>query len=403
MGPSWPANGEIDIIEGVNSQSSNSMTLHTGAGCSVSNNGMFSGQILTPDCDVDAPGQSTNAGCQIQTSNTASFGTGFNSEQGGVYATEWTSEAISIWFFPRSAIPADIGSGTPDPSGWGTATASFSGCEIDQFFNNNQIVFDTTFCGDWAGNVWSTDPVCSAKASTCQQFVQNNPSAFVNAYWSVNSLQVYQSSGQSSASGSVTTSKPSSPVFPPSSIPASAAPPSITPAITTQSSSFSFGGTGKHSRAFSGGVVQGNVAIPSSTLQTDREAVKTTVVSSSLTTDTPVVAVVSEGMLEEATPAAISPSSNSQPPASETDEALSALASSPNATISAAPGTGPTASHRGKYVSAGALDHDYFSHRDEKEKRGEQQEWRAEELAHVKRHLLMHHRHLRNSGKRGFW
>jgi hypothetical protein len=42
--------------------------------------------------------------------------------------------------------------------------------------------------------VWSNDTTCRAKAPTCQSFVQNNPSAFAEAYWSINSLQVYQSS-----------------------------------------------------------------------------------------------------------------------------------------------------------------------------------------------------------------
>ncbi len=161
---------------------------------------MFSGSITTPNCFVDAPGQSTNAGCQIDTTNTQTYGAGFNSNGGGVYATEWTSQAINIYFFPRSGIPSDIASGDPDPTTWGTPVASFSGgCEIDSFFNNLNIVFDTTFCGDWAGAVWTSDATCSPQAATCQDFVQNNPSAFENAYWSVNSLKVYTSSGAASS------------------------------------------------------------------------------------------------------------------------------------------------------------------------------------------------------------
>lgn len=215
VGPNWPDSGEIDIIEGVNSQVANSMALHTGPGCSITNNGGFTGSITTPNCDVNAGGQATNAGCQILTSNSASYGTGFNQQQGGVYATEWTSSAISVWFFPRSAIPSDIAAGTPDPSNWGVPTSSFAGgCDIDQFFTNHQIVFDTTFCGDWAGNVWSSDATCGSQAPTCQSFVQNNPSAFADAYWTVNSLKVYQSDGEASAS------TPGVPHGPTASIPA---------------------------------------------------------------------------------------------------------------------------------------------------------------------------------------
>ncbi len=197
LGPNWPNSGEIDIIEGVNSQAANDMTLHTNSGCTISNTGAFTGQITTPNCDVNAPGQYTNAGCQIATHDTATYGTGFNANGGGVYATEWTSDAISIWFFPSGAVPGDLSSGNPNPGGWGKPSAKFQGgCNIDQHFQNHNLVFDMTFCGDWAGNVWGQDSVCSSKASSCQAFVQNNPGAFTDAFWQVNSLKVYQSNGQ---------------------------------------------------------------------------------------------------------------------------------------------------------------------------------------------------------------
>jgi Glycosyl hydrolases family 16 len=141
VGPNWPNNGEVDIIEGVNSQESNFMTLHTDAGCFITNNGEYTGTMTTTNCDVNAAGQATNAGCQINTPSTLSYGSGFNAQDGGVYATEWTSEAISIWFFPRGSIPSDITSGSPNPASWGKATANFSGgCDIDSHFQNQQIV-----------------------------------------------------------------------------------------------------------------------------------------------------------------------------------------------------------------------------------------------------------------------
>jgi hypothetical protein len=74
-------------------------------------------------------------------------------------------------------------------------------------------VFDTTFCGDWAGNVWSGDAVCRSQAPSCQPFVQNNPSAFTEAYWLVNSLKFYQWNGQASTTPSWT-SPPASSVIP---------------------------------------------------------------------------------------------------------------------------------------------------------------------------------------------
>ncbi|KAJ5697227.1 concanavalin A-like lectin/glucanase domain-containing protein [Penicillium malachiteum] len=205
LGSDWPNNGEIDIIEGVNQQSTNQMTLHTSDGCTINNSGS-SGSLETSNCYVEASGQSSNAGCAIIDSSTSSYGDGFNNADGGVYATEWTSDAISIWHFTNSSVPSDITSGSPDPSGWGTPDAMFSGdCDISSHFSNLQIVFDITFCGDWAGDVWS-DGSCSSYASTCDDYVQNNPTAFSNTYWSINSLKVYQESSSTSSSAGASAS-----------------------------------------------------------------------------------------------------------------------------------------------------------------------------------------------------
>lgn len=192
VGPDWPNNGEIDIIEGVNDQTNNHMALHTSDGCSIDNSG-FSGTLTTSNCFVEAPDQDTNAGCGLEAPSDQSFGTGFNNNGGGVYATEWTGDAISIWYFSHDNVPADIGSGNPDPSSWGIPDGRFAGqCDINAHFKGLQIVFDTTFCGDWAGNTWGTSS-CSSQANSCQDFVANNPSAFTDAFWTINSLKVYQS------------------------------------------------------------------------------------------------------------------------------------------------------------------------------------------------------------------
>lgn len=220
-GPSWPNSGEIDIIEGVSYQSQNAMTMHTSGGCS----------LISKDCQG-------NQGCGMQSGGSASYGDGFNNGNGGVYAMEWTSSAINIYFFGRSSIPAGILGGSPDPSTWGTPMATFqggSGCTIDDHFKDNNIIFDTTFCGkpalspfslstplalpppitntilptgDWAGSVWSQDPSCSSKAATCTDYVRDNPSAFANAYWTINSLKVYSSSGSAPPAVAATINTP---------------------------------------------------------------------------------------------------------------------------------------------------------------------------------------------------
>lgn len=140
LGSNWPNNGEIDIIEGVNDQVSNQMTLHTSSGCTIANTG-FSGTLETTNCDIKAPGQSANSGCVIGDPSTQSYGSGFNAAGGGVYATEWTGSAINMWFWPRSRIPADITRGSPNPAGWGTPVARFAGgCDINSHFKDMQIV-----------------------------------------------------------------------------------------------------------------------------------------------------------------------------------------------------------------------------------------------------------------------
>ena len=215
-GPNWPSSGEIDIIEGVNSQSENQMTMHTSEGCT----------LVNKDCQG-------NQGCSATGGGSSSYGTGLNSAGGGIYATEWTSDSINIWFFSHGSAPGDISGPNPDPSGWGEPTSSFvggSGCDIDSHFMNNNIVFDTTFCGDWAGNVFSQDSTCSALgASSCQDYVQNNPGAFKESYWAINSLKVYEQ-GDSTSTASIAQDTSSS-----QAISIAQSTPSFTAQVTTAS------------------------------------------------------------------------------------------------------------------------------------------------------------------------
>ena len=189
FGPNWPASGEIDIIEGVNNQATDSITLHTSPGCVVSNANSQSGTYtITTDCNSD----NANEGCTTGTSNPNNFGAGFNSVGGGTYAMQWASSGIYVWFWQRGQVPGDITAKEPNTSGWGTPLVTFSGsgCNFDTFFSNMNLVFDTTFCGDWAGSVWSSGS-CASLAPTCNQYVADNPGAFTNAYWLINSVEVY--------------------------------------------------------------------------------------------------------------------------------------------------------------------------------------------------------------------
>jgi hypothetical protein len=92
FGPNWPASGEIDIIEGVNQQTTDSVTLHTSAGCTMSATGsLTSSTLANADCNAGDAG----TGCSISTVNTQAYGDGFNEIGGGVYAS---------MYYPRSFL-----------------------------------------------------------------------------------------------------------------------------------------------------------------------------------------------------------------------------------------------------------------------------------------------------------
>ncbi|KAG9093852.1 hypothetical protein FRC06_011353 [Ceratobasidium sp. 370] len=157
VGPEWPNNGEIDILEGVHDQQFNQMTLHTASGCTLDPSPVkLKSTVLSKDCNAAV---NYNTGCAYLDTDTASYGAGLNAAGGGVFAMLWADDAISVWFFPRSTVPSDLQglkgktNGTADPSGWGLPKARWasSACSTTKFFKDHSLVFDTTLCGDWAG------------------------------------------------------------------------------------------------------------------------------------------------------------------------------------------------------------------------------------------------------------
>jgi hypothetical protein len=162
--PNWPNNGEIDILEGVNGYTKNQASLHTATGCTIPADYGSSGTLAaTTNC---AAYETTNQGCGQLSSQTNSYGKGFNDNGGGVYASQsifmpllfsrrliiainsvrWESSGISIYFFPRESIPSDITAGAPQPSTWGTPAGNWpnTNCDPATFLKNHQIIFDTT-------------------------------------------------------------------------------------------------------------------------------------------------------------------------------------------------------------------------------------------------------------------
>ena len=198
-GYNWPYGGEIDIMEGINLQSTNKMVLHTKAHLlmantsdpSVAPNGMHAqGTMDFLDCSSDVEG---NPGCGASGAN-GSYGTEFNNNGGGVLVTEYTPEYISIWNFGRNEVPNDTFTGTPNPTTWRDPDAHFmtaDGTLLTDHFTDLQIVLNIALCGDWTNGQWATSE-CAALAPTCQDYVANNPAAFLNSFWLLGGIQVYE-------------------------------------------------------------------------------------------------------------------------------------------------------------------------------------------------------------------
>lgn len=201
---SWPAGGEIDIMESANDQyKDNLVSLHTKSGCTIpSSIASQSGTVQNTNCSAYADG---NAGCGTLTDHTSNptWGSAMNSAGGGVIAMERAfgtgGEGIRTWYFPNSApdsLPSDLrwGSSVVNPDGWGTPNAHFpvSSCYAD--FGPHSITFDITLCGDWAGNTYGAAG-CTSQFSSCSDQVLNHGASFSQVYWEVDSIRLFTQGG----------------------------------------------------------------------------------------------------------------------------------------------------------------------------------------------------------------
>ncbi|EMD36050.1 glycoside hydrolase family 16 protein [Gelatoporia subvermispora B] len=193
VGGDWPAGGEVDILEGVNNQSPNQATLHTNPGCTMPSSRSQTGTSVNNDCDADAD---NNAGCGVQAPSSNSYGPAFNSAGGGWYAMERTSSFIKVWFWSRNdgSVPSDVKNGDTsiDTDNWGKPFAYFPGtsCSMTEYFDWANIVINLTLCGDWAGS--SSVYADAGCPSSCVDYVNENPSAFTEAYFDFQWLKIYE-------------------------------------------------------------------------------------------------------------------------------------------------------------------------------------------------------------------
>jgi hypothetical protein len=187
----WPAGGEIDVMESVNvGDTGNQMTLHTTGGCKIGKrrSRKQAGEVISNDC---YNGTNYNQGCGVR-GLVNSYGEAFNANDGGVYALEVRSEGIRIWMFDRDDITFDMWTHHPDPSKWGTPLAVFPNleCDIDSHFNDMKIVANIDLCGDLAGqqSIFGANPSCMG---TCADWVAREAVSFEQAYWEFGGFRVY--------------------------------------------------------------------------------------------------------------------------------------------------------------------------------------------------------------------
>jgi len=208
-GPNWPDGGEIDIVEQVNLAPNNYHALHTTDGCmhpdNASSVGLETGNLVSVDC---YNATNNDQGCVVADPSTNSYGAPFANNGGGVFATLWTDDGISIWFFERGSIPADVPTDSPDPSGWGTPTAFYpsSTCDMQTYFTPQNLIIDIDICGSYA--IPEFNATCSGN---CLDLVAD-PSNYDDAYFELSYVRVFtngtvngtttQNASSSSTSGS---------------------------------------------------------------------------------------------------------------------------------------------------------------------------------------------------------
>ncbi|KAF8801580.1 hypothetical protein BYT27DRAFT_7198151 [Phlegmacium glaucopus] len=187
----WPGAGEIDIIEAINNMNNNQVALHTTPGC-------FQADVTTQSGTTDETDCSTPQGCLVAENKPNSFGPGFATAGGGVFATQIDVTGVYIWFFSRPDIPANLRQATTssqiDTTTWGIPTAAYpnSACDMKTFFPPQQLVLLTTLCGVWAGVPSIYQSTCHTPTGSCvADNILGSGSNYANAYWEIRYIRTY--------------------------------------------------------------------------------------------------------------------------------------------------------------------------------------------------------------------
>ncbi|KAF9046362.1 glycoside hydrolase family 16 protein [Panaeolus papilionaceus] len=192
--PTWPAGGEIDTFEGVNLMTNNQMGLHTLPGCTQTGQVQSSPLINSSDCSFQ---DNMNQGCITTDPNPGSFGAGFAQAGGGVFVTEFATTGISIWFFSRNNVPSALSSNASsiDTSTFGPPVGNWPSttCSSSEFFSPQQLIFDITLCGDFAGAPSIFPQTCSGQCY--QDFVVGSGANYATAFFEIASVRIFSATG----------------------------------------------------------------------------------------------------------------------------------------------------------------------------------------------------------------
>ncbi len=208
----WPFNGEVDILEGWNDDPLNKPAFHMGNAakygkCTIDNVNQ-TGSVVTSNCDNQyqrPPQQWENQGCVVSDNNGP-----WGAQDGGVFAMEWTKNAIKLYTWKSGKEPANIESQTVDTSTWGLPVASLrsDNCDVDGIFKNQRLVLNIALCGDAVQGNWGG---CAASTGQqlCSTYISRNPQTLTNAFFKIKDIRVFKTAPPAPTTTS-TTSKVSS-------------------------------------------------------------------------------------------------------------------------------------------------------------------------------------------------
>ncbi|XP_006458818.1 hypothetical protein AGABI2DRAFT_213201 [Agaricus bisporus var. bisporus H97] len=189
-GQKWPTGGEIDIMEGINLNPNPQMGLHTTSGCTQMDPKQSSSFINGTDCEGAG-------GCITTYDDEASYGTAFAAKGGGAFVTEFSNNGISMWFFERPNVPDSLknNESSIDTSTLGIPMGHYpsTGCDIGEFFGKQNLIFDITLCGDFAGAPTYFSLTCTGQCY--QDYVMGDGSVYGDAYFEVDYVRVFSLNG----------------------------------------------------------------------------------------------------------------------------------------------------------------------------------------------------------------